>query len=483
MHYDNNATRTRRSILVRVARLFLDGKLRESVDRIPLEMRPRGGKAYRCCIYKDRAIIKYRIMAALGYGMEDETDELESLQSYAGKSLDRMEPAQGEPLSLLEEACSACVQSKFFVTNACRGCMARPCTLNCPKKAITIGDKGQAEIDSAKCVNCGICMKVCPYHAIIRIPVPCEEACPTGAIEKDGNGKARIDFDKCIFCGKCMRECPFGAIMERSQMIDVLRALKTDKPVIAMVAPASAAQLVANYAQLVTALKMLGFSSVVEVALGATITGQQEALEFQERMSENKTFMTSSCCPSYVMAVEKHIPTLKDKVSTTPSPMHFTAEVVKKENPDCLTVFIGPCVAKRKEAHADPLVDFVLTSEEMLSMFAAAEIDVAQCDENSDVEKIPALSRRFPIIGGVSEALKAQLTDPQLVKSQVVDGINRQNMKLLKVYAAKGIQGNFLEVMACEGGCVNGPCSTENVTKARQRIISFSQELPVESLG
>ena len=71
---------------------------------------------------------------------------------------------------------------------------------------------GRAKIDAEKCVNCGLCMQNCPYHAIIKVPVPCEEACPVGAISKDENGKERIDYSKCIYCGACMRECPFGAM-------------------------------------------------------------------------------------------------------------------------------------------------------------------------------------------------------------------------------------------------------------------------------
>lgn len=482
-YYDNNATRTRRSILVRIARLFFEGKLAKSADRIPIEMRPRNGMSYRCCVYKDRAIIKYRIMAALGFGMEDETSELETLESYSNRSLERKEPVQGEPLSLLEEACSACVQSKFFVTNACRGCMARPCTLNCPKKAISMNNTGQAVIDSSKCVNCGICMKVCPYHSIIRVPVPCEEACPAGAIEKDGQGRARIDFEKCILCGKCMRECPFGAIMERSQMIDVLKALKEERRVVAIVAPASTAQFVADYPQLVSALKKLGFADVVEVAQGATVTSVKEAWELQERLEKGEPFMTSSCCPSYMLAVEKHVPALKEKVSTTATPMHYTAEMVKEGNPDSVVVFVGPCVAKRSEAKHDPLVDWVLTSEELASVFAAAGIDVMGCETDVVVENAPDWSRMFPISGKVTEAVASNLEDSSFVRGQLMDGLNRQSMKLLKIYASKGIQGNFLEVMACEGGCVNGPCTTERAAQAGKRVAQMSRKSKEENNG
>ncbi|MDG5815785.1 monomeric [FeFe] hydrogenase [Chitinispirillales bacterium ANBcel5] len=477
MQYDNNATRTRRTILVRIARLFMEDKLEGLADRIPLEMRPKGSSSFRCCVYKDRALIKYRIMAALGFSMDEETDELEKLESYSIRSIKRAAAPQGEPLLLLDEACSACVKSKYFVTNACRGCMARPCMLNCPKKAIAIDEKGQAVINSSKCVNCGICMKVCPYHAIIRIPVPCEEACPTGAIVKDGEGRAQIDFDKCIYCGKCMRQCPFGAIMERSQMIDVLKALKSKKRVVAIIAPASAAQFVAGYPQVVTALKTLGFEDVLEVASGALTTAKMEAAEFEQRISEGASFMTSSCCPSFVMAVEKHVPKLKEKVSHTPTPMHFTAEAIKKEDSDTVVVFVGPCVAKRKEAENDPLVDYVLTSEEIASMMAAAQLDVSQCDEDLCYQQADPSGRRFPLIGGVTNAVAAQMESPETVERVLIDGLSRKSMKILKMYASKGIPGNFLEAMACERGCINGPCTTENVAPATARIKNMADSL------
>ncbi|MFP4163743.1 MAG: monomeric [FeFe] hydrogenase [Chitinispirillaceae bacterium] len=471
MHFDNNATRTRRSILVRIARMFFEGKLAESVDSIPIDMRPRKGMSYRCCVYKDRAIIKYRIMAALGYGMEDEQSELDPLKSYVDKSLTREGPAEGEPLSLLEEACSACVKSKYFVTNACRGCMARPCTLNCPKKAIIMNENGQAVIDSSKCVNCGICMKVCPYHSIIRIPVPCEEACPAGAIEKDGQGRATIDFDKCILCGKCMRECPFGAIMERSQIIDVLKAVRSGRRVAVIVAPAATAQFMADYSQLVSALKTIGFADVMEVAHGATVTSKKEAEELEKRLENGEKFMTNSCCPSYVRAVRKHLPFLKDRISDTASPMHYTARIIKDKYPECAVVFAGPCVAKRAEAKEDSFVDFVLTCEELASLFAAAGIDVSGSDSDEAYEDAPVLSRTFPISGKVTEAVAAQMKDPSLVKGQLIDGLDRKSMKLLKIISSKGIKGNFLEVMACEGGCINGPCTTETAAQARKRVM------------
>lgn len=474
MHFDNNATRTRRELLIRVAKLFFDNKIESEIDRIPIEMRPRGDKSLRCCVFKDRAILKYRLMGILGFGTEDEVDELTSLKEYVHKYQSTVNK-NGFILSVIDEACSACVQSKYFVTNACRGCMARPCMINCPKKSIIMGDQGQARIDPVSCVNCGLCMKVCPYHAIIRIPVPCEEACPVGAIEKDGNGKAHIDKNMCILCGKCMRECPFGAIMERSQILQVLNAIRDNKKVILMIAPAVAGQFVAEFGQIIAAILQTGFHAAIEVAHGAHETAVHEARELEERLESGAPFMTSSCCPAYVYTVNKHIPDLTEKISTTPTPVHYTARRVEELFPGALKVFVSPCIAKRQEAHVDEIVDMVITCEELGAIIAAKGIDIAQCEPVQPVSAATKGGRGFPLTGGVTNAVKEYLKNPDLVKPKIIDGITKQNVKLLKLFAGpKGIpDSNFLEVMACEGGCINGPCTMENPVQSQRRITTL----------
>ena len=184
--------------------------------------------------------------------------------------------------------------------------MARPCMVNCPKQAVDFRD-GQAHIDHQKCVNCGICQKNCPFHAIIYVPVPCEESCPVGAITKNESGREEIDYGKCIYCGRCVSSCPFGAVMEKSHMIDVFKAFDGDKKVIAMVAPAIAGQFKAPLDKILGAIARLGFDDVIEVAKGADVTTANEAKEFAHKMAEGQSFMTTSCCPSYTTLVKKHI--------------------------------------------------------------------------------------------------------------------------------------------------------------------------------
>ncbi|MDR2468706.1 MAG: 4Fe-4S binding protein, partial [Spirochaetaceae bacterium] len=199
---NNNASRLKQEILVRIARLQLAGNLSGGVHAIPKELAPKEAAPVRCCVYHDREVLRQRVISRLGHSLEDYDDE-KKLSEYAEDALARQSPSR-PMLTVLDDACNACVKTSYMITNACQGCVARPCMMNCGKKAIAI-QHGQARIDGEKCVNCGLCLQHCPYHAIIKIPVPCEESCPVGAIRKNENGKECIDYGKCIFCGNCMR--------------------------------------------------------------------------------------------------------------------------------------------------------------------------------------------------------------------------------------------------------------------------------------
>lgn len=457
MFYDNRANRLRKEVLISVAKAFYAENREDALNRIPIEMRPRRTESpTRCCVHKDRAVIKYRCMTALGFSVEDETDELKPLSAYFDDACERTEPS-GPVLSVIADACDACIQSRYVATDACRGCIARNCQSACPKGAIEIKN-GRAVLDPDLCVNCGLCLKACPYHAIIKIAVPCEEACPVGAITRDETtGREQIDYDKCIYCGKCLRECPFSAIAEKSQMIDVLNAVSKKEPLAMMLAPSVIGQYPGNLNQLVAALQELGFTHIIEVAEGADETTRHEAAEFVERMEEGAPFMTTSCCPAYIEAVEKHVPGLKPFVSETPTPMGYTARIAKKQWPEVRTVFAGPCIAKRLEGEKDEAVDYVLTFEELGAMLVAAKIDVQECPE-AELERFASREGRgFAVNGGVTAAVQA-VAEADAVQPMPVNGLNKKALALLRGCSAKGkAPGNFIEVMCCEGGCLAGP--------------------------
>ena len=469
MNYVNNATLIRRELLTKLSEVLM-AKQPENIDRIPVELFPKNGRSVRCCIYKDRAMIRYRLMALMGHRIEEETDELKLLADYAKDAYKREKP-ETPFLTVIDEACSACVKVNYVVTDACQGCVARPCMMNCPKDAIEFVN-GRAHIKHELCINCGICQKECPYHAIIYMPVPCEEACPVDAISKDEYGKEHIDFTKCTYCGKCMRSCPFGAIMERSQILDLVKHMQLGDRLTAMIAPSIVGQFSASMEQLVTALIKLGFHDVIEVAAGAEITAINESTEWAERMEKGETFMTTSCCPAWIETAEKHLPELKPYMSETPTPMHYTGERARKEAPEATTVFIGPCIAKRYEAWKDETVDLVLSIEELGAMFIASKIDVQKM-ETTDLEDISAEGRGFAMTGGVTQAVRVATKREDLEAIQI-DGLNKQSMKELKRFT-KNCPGNFVEVMSCEGGCIAGPnviCNPKLASRQLQKMLA-----------
>lgn len=471
----NNAVRLRRELMIRVAKLHAEGRLCEEIDRIPLEMAPRDSEAIRCCVYKDRAVLKYRAMSLLGYGVEDEADELTTLGRYAAEAVSRRRAPAPEP-SVLDIACDSCTRGSHLVTDACRGCVARPCTTSCPKGAVSVIN-GRAVIDQERCVNCGLCAKECAYHAIIYRPVPCEQACPVDAIEKDDRGRIRIDRETCISCGRCITACPFSAVMDRSQMVDTLSALARPGKVIAAVAPAGIGQFSAPFERLVAACKRLGFDEVWEVAAAAEEVARRETAELSERLEEGSPFMTSSCCPAWVESVRRHLPDLTPFVSHTPSPMVLAGEEIRKENRAATVVFVGPCLAKKREAAESGVVDYVISFEELGAMFVANEIDVQECPEERATRVGAALGRGFPVAGGVGRAIRRQFPGEDSIATALIDGLDAQTIKSVRRIGAQpdneslrpeGAQ--FLEVMACPGGCVAGPLAYGSAKAALREI-------------
>jgi len=468
MAYLNNTMIIRQQLVRKVVRLFSEGKLLEGIDRIPLEISPREISAQRrCCIYKERAVVRYKLMPILGLGIEEELDELTPLSEFARMALDRKELSK-KILTVVDEACTSCVKVNYIVTNICRGCVASPCIMNCPKNAIRFNTAGTAEIKSDKCVNCGLCKDACPYHAIVYVPIPCEEACPVNAISQNEQGIEYIDETKCIYCGRCQNACPFGSIFEISNLIDILKSIEQKQEVVAMVAPALFGQYDVHPAKVMKAIELIGFSKVVEVARGAEITTRNETEELLHRLGEGAPFMTTSCCPSYVELTRKHVEGLKPFVSDTASPMQYTAEMVKKENPNAKTVFIGPCVAKRKEAFDNELVDYVLSFAELDATFEALNIKPADC-EIVNLEKVASEARGFALSGGVIAAIRAQNLQID-VKSLSVDGLNKKSINLLKAFSKGKAPAQFIEVMACEGGCIAGPVSHLNAQKGKRNF-------------
>jgi [FeFe] hydrogenase (group B1/B3) len=463
MAFVNNTMIVRRDLMARLIKLHKDGTLIDEIDRMPILMSPKNALSRgRCCIYKERAVLKYKMLPILGYRIDEEEDELTPLSIYAQKALKRQE-TQKTILTVVDEACTACVKTNYVVTNLCKGCVGRPCFMNCPKDAITFMENGQAHINHSKCINCGICKEACPYHSIVYIPIPCEEVCPVKAIQKDENGIEHIDESKCIFCGKCINACPFGSIYEISQLFDILPALKKGDKFVAIIAPSIRSQFNNSITQITEAICKIGFIEAIEVAYGAMETTRLEGAELNEKLEEGQQFMTTSCCPSYVELVEKHLHEMKPYVSHTKSPMYYTAEMAKAKYPDAKIVFIGPCVAKRKEVADNEMIDYMLTFEELDTLFTGLSIVLPEMDNNAD--SAPFSGRGFARAGGVISAV-AEMYPNVGIKPVQVSNLNKKNIGLLRAYAKGKSPGNFIEVMACEGGCISGPCAKIDYSQA-----------------
>ena len=480
MNNNNQEIHLKKEVLERIVRAFFSENFEEKARLIPFDMRPKGyGIHYRCCIYKEREILKYRVIAGLGFSIEGD-DETVELSRYVKRALTREKPDENS-LTVVETACKGCVPNRIYVTDLCQGCVASLCSSACKFGAVNIVN-GRSVIDPVKCKNCKVCVSACPYNAIVKIAVPCEDACPVDAIKKNENGTAQIDYNACISCGKCVISCPFGSVHEKSQIVDILRNIVSDKNVIALIAPSVVGQFEGTIYQLKSAMKKVGFLDVYEVAQGAEITARNEAHEFIERMASGESFMTTSCCAGYNQFIKKHLPEIKPFVSDTQTPLYYIAQKIKAKYPNAIIVFISPCVAKKSEVRENKNVDYVMSYEELDALFAVKNIKVQECQEEKfDVESSKQ-GRGFGISGGVAGAVSKLLEGKNVPKYYAINGLNKETIKHLKkmVKDKKCAEGNLVEIMGCEGGCVGGNatvCVPSIANKAIKSLIDQSKNI------
>lgn len=465
----------RRMVLEHLARYTWEDRLKESVYDILQEVREDTPR-YRCCVYKERAVLKNRIDMALGQTCDQNIIEASKLTLWG--EIDKTLPV----IDVLPAACDQCPIEAYFVTDACRHCITHKCMNNCPKKAISI-IQDRAFIDRNKCVECGRCKQVCPYGAIIEIHRPCVRACALGAVTIGTDRKAVINHDKCIECGACRGACPFGAIDERSSIVPVILNIKTGVKVIAMVAPSIVGQfgLKVKTDQILTALKQAGFAAVVEVAVGADIVSVEEAEEYIEKVPEKQSFMTSSCCPAFVKLVHKYVPDAVDMVSHTVSPMVATARMIKEQQPDAVTVFIGPCIAKKAEAKLyGDLVDYVLTFEEAMCLLEGKDIKMEAVEADAFERDGSKIGLGFPLMAGVTAAVNATVAAKggAVRATHYAAGVERCKTDLTAV--TKGaLDCSYFEGMACSNGCIDGPGTVGDFRLTKVALSKYAETAPV----
>ncbi|MCR5202348.1 MAG: 4Fe-4S dicluster domain-containing protein [Lachnospiraceae bacterium] len=453
-------------IMEDVARLAWEDKLDvDNLDKLVEEIIPGPRPEYRCCVYKEREIVRQRIRLAMAKNTKANKGSTNEVQ-------------------VIKPACDECSIAAYTVTDNCRLCLGKPCMSACKFGAISQGEI-RTHIDATKCKECGLCAKACPFGAIVHLVRPCKRACPVDAISFDEHGFCHIDEEKCINCGHCIHNCPFGAIGSKTYLTQIIAAIKEGKEVYAMCAPAAEGQFGEDISMksIKNALIEIGFKDMVEVGLGGDMTAAYEAAEWTEAYKEGKK-MTTSCCPAFINMLKKHFPEqYKENMSSTVSPMCAVSRYLKYLHPDCITVFVGPCIAKKTEAKDENVpdnADYVITFGELLSLFKSAEVELKPVE--NDYQEASIFGKKFAGSGGVAaaviECMQERGEDTSEIKlQQCAGGIEcKKALTLLKVGK---LPADFIEGMICVGGCVGGPSNTvatNDIIKSREKLFKDADE-------
>ncbi len=311
----------------------------------------------------------------------------------------------------------------------------------------------------------------------------CENSCIFDAFEQGEDGKVHINKEKCTGCGACVGACKLEKLAANKDVVPVLQAVRREgQEVYALAAPAFLGQFGVDVTtgKLRAAFKAMGFQGLIEVAVFADILTLKEALEFDANIRQEQDYqLTSCCCPVWIAMIRKVYKELMPHVPGAVSPMVAAGRVVKKLHPGAVTVFVGPCMAKKKEAREPDIadaVDYVLTFQEVQDMFEAADIHPGQLGED-EKEHSSRAGRIYARTGGVSEAVKEtvkQLNPDRkiAVRAEQADGVPacREMIERLK----RGeTDANFFEGMGCPGGCVGGPGSIIGKEEGRKNVEQY----------
>lgn len=459
---DKGLVSYKHKVMEEVAKLAWNDQLDpEHEEELILKLIPGPKPTYRCCIYKEREVTRQRIRLA------------EAKNTIWNKDSHNV-------VQVIKPACDECPLAAYSVTDNCRKCLGEACFNSCKFGAVSIGEF-RSHIDPAKCRECGMCAQACPYGAIVHLVRPCKRACPVGAITYDEYGYCIIDEAKCINCGHCIHSCPFGAIGSKTYITKVIEAIKSEKEVYAMCAPATEGQFGEDISMdsIRDACRELGFTDMIEVGLGGDMTAAYEAAEWSEARREGRK-MTTSCCPAFINMLRKHFPDqYRDNMSTTVSPMCAVSRYLKAIHPGCVTVFVGPCIAKKSETEGKSVpdnADYAMTYGEFRALLRSKDIIVKP--RQKEYQEASLYGKRFAASGGVAnavlEVMKERGEDVSDIKLRKAAGGAdcRTALTLLK---AGRLPEDFVEGMVCPGGCVGGPSrhrTETEIKKARENLLA-----------
>ncbi|MFI4912951.1 MAG: [Fe-Fe] hydrogenase large subunit C-terminal domain-containing protein [Sedimentisphaeraceae bacterium JB056] len=314
--------------------------------------------------------------------------------------------------------------------------------------------------EAAKCQDCYKCLRQCPVKAI-----------------KIQDGHAKVINELCVMCGHCVQVCPVGAKKIRNDLERARLLLKSDKKVYVSLAPSFVTEFAdVEPAKLVAAINKLGFDGVSETALGA----QEVSANIGKIISEGKKDVyISSACPTIVEYIKKYRPEFAEKVTNMLSPVLAHCKILRKTyGDDIAIVFVGPCIAKKSESDMFPqLMDISITFKDLRLWFEVENIELEKVEAREDfVPRGAQEGALYPIDGGMIAGIKANcsVNDAQFMAFSGMDDIR----KVLDELDTSKLKGPlFLELLACDGGCVNGPAVSKDSGTAMKRydVIDYSK--------
>jgi len=302
----------------------------------------------------------------------------------------------------------------------------------------------------------------------------CIRECPAAAIRVVG-AQAQVIEERCIACGHCVKVCSQDAKQILSEISITYQLLQTNKA-LAIVAPSFAASFPENYKKVPTALRRLGFKQVIETAFGADLIANYYSDILK---SENNKTIISSACPAVVSFIQKYYVDLVPNLAQVVSPMIALGRYLKQDSGDDIKiVFIGPCIAKKKEANDDEvsgIIDAVLTFHELKEMFDENQIDINSLEESEFDPPHAMMGKAYPLAGGLLKT--TDIDDDVLEKDIIVVEGKKKVLEIIEEIAHNNINAKFTDILFCEG-CISGPAidSSLNYYSRREKVIDYIRE-------